>query len=172
MQEIIYGYWKTSEHLVRELSRPPLREEIAERMNLSIKSVDKIAMLVKNYLEADAPIGEDGDLTRGSYLFREEAVAEDLAEKNTVFKDMLKKIKQCLSSREAEILLRHKGIGYPEEQTLEFIGDCLGVTRERIRQVEAKALKKLRKKFKREENFLSDGGNEIQDPSFYRRAII
>lgn len=172
MQEIIYGYWKTSEHLVRELSRPPLREEITERMSLPTEKVDKIAMLVKRYLETDAPIGEEGDITHGSYLLREEAVAEDLADKKNAFKNVLKKIEQCLSSREAEVILRHHGINYPEAQTLEEIGECLGVTRERVRQIENCALKKLRKKFKREENLLSDGGNEIQDPPFYRCAIV
>lgn len=172
MQEIIYGYWRTSEHLVRELSRPPLREEIAERMGLPIKQIDRIAMLVKHYLETDAPIGEEGDITHGSYLLREEAVAESLAEKKTVSADLQKKIKQCLSSREAEVIFRRHGINYPEAQTLEDIGDCLGVTRERIRQIENCALKKLRNKFKREENLLPNGRNEIQDPPFYRRSII
>ncbi len=172
MQEIIYGYWKTSEHLVRELSRPPLREEIAERMDLPIERVDKIAMLVKRYLETDAPVGEDEDFTHGSYLLREEAVAEDLADKKNFSQDMLRKIQQCLSLREADVILRRHGIKYPEAQTLEYIGECLGVTRERIRQIEACALKKLRRKFKREENLLSNGGNKIQDPPIYRRAII
>ncbi len=171
MQEIIYGYWKTSEYLVRELSRPPLREEIAERMSLSIKRVDKIAMLVKRYLETDAPEGEEGDFTHGSYLLKEEAVAETLAEKKTISSDLQEKIKQCLSSKEAEILLCHYGVDY-ESQTLDSLGAHFGITKERVRQIEARALKKLRKKFKREENLLSNGGNEIQDSPFYRRAII
>ena len=172
MQGIIYDYWKTFEYLVRELSRRPLREEIAERMSLPISRVDKIAMLVKRYLKTDAPIGAEGDLTRSSYLLREEAVAEDLADKKNVSQDILKKIEQCLSPREAEIILRRHGFTYPEAQTLEYIGKCLGVTSERIRQVEARALKKLRKKFKREENLLSDGRNELQDPPFYRYSPI
>ena len=96
----------------------------------------------------------------------------DLADKKNFSQDILSKMGQCLSSREEEVLLRHHGIGYPEAQTLEDIGECLGVTRERVRQIEARALEKLRKKFKREENILSNGGNEIQDPPFYRRAII
>jgi RNA polymerase primary sigma factor len=134
---------RTARGLVHELGREPTRAEVAEKMGLPVDKMRSIWGVVKDPLSLDTPVGLESDSKLGDFIedqtavsASETAIATDLAQKT-------RKMLAALTPREAKILRMRFGIGEKSEHTLEQVGAIFGVTRERIRQIEAKALKKL-----------------------------
>ncbi len=144
MIETINKLIRTSRLLVQELGREPLPEEIAEKMDLSLDKVRKILKIAKEPISLETPIGEEEDSHLGDFI-EDKRVASPL--EATIRYDLQRQIGNVLStltSREAKVLRKRFGIGETTDHTLEEVGQDFEVTRERIRQIEAKALRKLR----------------------------
>ena len=144
MIETINKLIRTSRGLVQEIGREPTPEEIAERMDLPIDKVRKVLKIAKEPISLETPIGEEEDSHLGDFiedktaiLPLEAAISTDLGEQTT-------KVLGTLTEREEKVLRMRFGIGIKSDHTLEEVGQEFGVTRERIRQIEAKALRKLR----------------------------
>ncbi|MEW6684040.1 MAG: RNA polymerase sigma factor RpoD [Nitrospirota bacterium] len=144
MIETINKLIRTSRLLVQELGREPLPEEIAEKMDLSLDKVRKILKIAKEPISLETPIGEEEDSHLGDFI-EDKRVASPL--EATIRYDLQRQIGNVLgtlTSREAKVLRKRFGIGETTDHTLEEVGQDFEVTRERIRQIEAKALRKLR----------------------------
>jgi RNA polymerase primary sigma factor len=144
MIETINKLIRTSRYLVQELGREPHPEEIAERMELPVDKVRKILKIAKEPISLETPIGEDEDSHLGDFLEDKKAVlpGEAIIAKNLV--EQLQKVLSTLTPREEKVLRMRFGIGEKYDHTLEEVGQDFSVTRERIRQIEAKSLRKLR----------------------------
>jgi RNA polymerase primary sigma factor len=144
MIETINKLIRTSRLLVQELGREPLPEEIAEKMDLSLDKVRKILKIAKEPISLETPIGEEEDSHLGDFI-EDKRVASPL--EATIRYDLQRQIGNVLGTltgREAKVLRKRFGIGETTDHTLEEVGQDFEVTRERIRQIEAKALRKLR----------------------------
>jgi RNA polymerase primary sigma factor len=144
MIETINKLIRTSRTLVQELGREPLPEEIAEKMDLSLDKVRKILKIAKEPISLETPIGEEEDSHLGDFI-EDKRVASPL--EATIRYDLQRQIGKVLgtlTSREEKVLRKRFGIGETTDHTLEEVGQDFEVTRERIRQIEAKALRKLR----------------------------
>ncbi|MEO5657391.1 MAG: RNA polymerase sigma factor RpoD [Nitrospiria bacterium] len=144
MIETINKLIRTSRLLVQELGREPLPEEIAEKMDLTLDKVRKILKIAKEPISLETPIGEEEDSHLGDFI-EDKRVASPL--EATIRYDLQRQIGnvlQTLTSREEKVLRKRFGIGETTDHTLEEVGQDFEVTRERIRQIEAKALRKLR----------------------------
>ena len=144
MIETINKLIRTSRYLVQELGREPHPEEIAERMELPVDKVRKILKIAKEPISLETPIGEDEDSHLGDFIEDKKAVqpGEAIIAKNLV--EQLQKVLTTLTPREEKVLRMRFGIGEKYDHTLEEVGQDFSVTRERIRQIEAKSLRKLR----------------------------
>jgi len=144
MIETINKLIRTSRYLVQELGREPHPEEIAERMELPVDKVRKILKIAKEPISLETPIGEDEDSHLGDFIEDKKAVqpGEAIIAKNLV--EQLQKVLATLTPREEKVLRMRFGIGEKYDHTLEEVGQDFSVTRERIRQIEAKSLRKLR----------------------------
>jgi len=144
MIETINKLIRTSRYLVQELGREPHPEEIAERMELPVDKVRKILKIAKEPISLETPIGEDEDSHLGDFIEDKKAVlpGEAIIAKNLV--EQLQKVLSTLTPREEKVLRMRFGIGEKYDHTLEEVGQDFSVTRERIRQIEAKSLRKLR----------------------------
>src|SRR3989338_6339135 len=144
MIEIINKLVRTSRHLVQEIGREPTSEEIAERMNLPAEKVRKVLKIVKEPISLETPIGEEEDSHLGDFIEDKKVISpvESVVKMN--LKEQTLKVLQTLASREEKVLRKRFGIGVESEHTLEEVGQDFDVTRERIRQIESKALRKLR----------------------------
>ncbi|HET8760255.1 MAG TPA: RNA polymerase sigma factor RpoD [Nitrospiria bacterium] len=144
MIETINKLIRTSRLLVQELGREPLPEEIAEKMDLSLDKVRKILKIAKEPISLETPIGEEEDSHLGDFI-EDKRVASPL--EATIRYDLQRQIGKVLgtlTTREEKVLRKRFGIGETTDHTLEEVGQDFEVTRERIRQIEAKALRKLR----------------------------
>jgi RNA polymerase primary sigma factor len=144
MIETINKLIRTSRLLVQELGREPLPEEIAEKMDLSLDKVRKILKIAKEPISLETPIGEEEDSHLGDFI-EDKRVASPL--EATIRYDLQRQIGNVLNTltpREEKVLRKRFGIGETTDHTLEEVGQDFEVTRERIRQIEAKALRKLR----------------------------
>jgi len=144
MIETINKLIRTSRLLVQELGREPSPEEIAEKMDLSLDKVRKILKIAKEPISLETPIGEEEDSHLGDFI-EDKRVASPL--EATIRYDLQRQIGnvlQTLTAREEKVLRKRFGIGETTDHTLEEVGQDFEVTRERIRQIEAKALRKLR----------------------------
>ena len=130
--------------VVQELGREPIPEEIAERMELPLDKVRKVLKIATEPISLDTPIGDEEDSHLGEFI--EDKNAEDPQEAviNSSLTDQTLKVLSTLAPREARVLKMRFGIGERSNHTLEEVGQDFEVTRERIRQIEAKALRKLR----------------------------
>ncbi|MEK6692583.1 MAG: RNA polymerase sigma factor RpoD [Nitrospirota bacterium] len=144
MIETINKLIRTSRCLVQELGREPSAEEIAKKMNLPLDKVRKILKIAKEPISLETPIGEEEDSHLGDFIEDSKTLSPMEMAIKTDLKDHIKKILQTLTPREEKVLRRRFGIGEPVDRTLEEVGLEFEVTRERIRQIEAKALRKLR----------------------------
>jgi RNA polymerase primary sigma factor len=144
MIETINKLIRTSRYLVQELGREPHPEEIGERMELPVEKVRKILKIAKEPISLETPIGEDEDSHLGDFIEDKKAVppGEAIIAKNLL--EQVQKVLSTLTPREEKVLRMRFGIGEKYDHTLEEVGQDFSVTRERIRQIEAKSLRKLR----------------------------
>ncbi len=144
MIETINKLVRTSRYLVQELGREPLPEEIAEKMELPLEKVRKVLRIAKEPISLETPIGEEEDSHLGDFIEDKSVVSPAEAVVNLSLSDSTKRVLSTLTPREEKVLRMRFGIGEKSDHTLEEVGRDFAVTRERIRQIEAKALRKLR----------------------------
>jgi RNA polymerase primary sigma factor len=133
----------TRRHLVQKLGREATPEEIAEKMVLSLEKVQRVLNMVKEPISLETPVGVEGDAHLGDYIEDNCVVSADDAMITMNLADQTHKLLATLTPREEKVLRMRFGIGEKSERTLEEVGQGFDVTRERIRQIEAKALRKL-----------------------------
>ncbi|MBI2591543.1 MAG: sigma-70 family RNA polymerase sigma factor [Candidatus Brennerbacteria bacterium] len=145
MVETISKYTQTKRRLLQELGRDPLAEEIANEMSLDIDKVHYIQKISQEVLSLEAPVGEDDeDSTLSDFIKDEQSLSPTQMANQSFLRDQLKEILVDLTEREQKILEMRFGLSDGITHTLEEVGKVFGVTRERIRQIEAKALDKIR----------------------------
>jgi len=144
MIETINKLIRTSRYLVQELGRDPTPEEIAERMDYPLDKVKKVLKIAKEPISLETPIGDEEDSSLGDFIEDKKAVAPAEEVVNTKLSEQIASVLADLTPREEQVLRKRFGIGEKSDHTLEEVGKLFNVTRERIRQIEAKALRKLR----------------------------
>ncbi len=144
MNETINKLIRTSRYLVQEIGREPTPEEIAEKMELPLDKVRKVLKIAKEPISLETPIGEEEDSHLGDFIEDKALVKPDDAVINMNLAEQTRKVLATLTPREEKVLRMRFGIGEKSDHTLEEVGQDFEVTRERIRQIEAKALRKLR----------------------------
>ena len=144
MIEAINKLVRTSRHLVQQLGREPTPEEIGERMEMPLEKVRKILKIAKEPISLETPIGEEEDSHLGDFIEDKKAVSPLEAAVRYDLQRHIATSLESLTSREEKVLRKRFGIGEATDHTLEEVGQDFSVTRERIRQIEAKALRKLR----------------------------
>jgi len=144
MIETINKLFRTSRHLVQELGREPTPEEIAEKMELPLDKVRKVLKIAKEPSSLETPIGEEEDSHLGDFIEDKNMTSPSEAVININLADQTRRVLATLTPREEKVLRMRFGIGEASDHTLEEVGQDFSVTRERIRQIEAKALRKLR----------------------------
>jgi len=157
MVETINRLMKTQSHLLQELGREPTLDEIAKEMELPVERVSEIYRIAPEPLSLETPIGEEEDSHLADFIQDQETVSPDDAATHQLLRERIVEVLSELTPRERDVLRMRFGLddGYP--RTLEEVGRHFQVTRERIRQIEAKALKKLRhaKRRKKLEEYLT-----------------
>ncbi len=144
MVETISKYAQTRRQLIQELGRDPLPEEIAAEMGVDVEKVEHIQKISQEVLSIEQPVGDEEDSVLADFIKDEQNVTPDQAVSRALLKDLIKEILVDLSEREQKILNMRFGLEDGMQHTLEEVGKVFGVTRERIRQIEAKALEKIR----------------------------
>ena len=144
MVETINKLIRVSRQLLQELGRDPLPEEIAKEMGLSLEKVREIQKIAQEPVSLETPIGEEEDSHLGDFIPDDDAPAPAEAASFTLLKEQLVEVLSTLTSREEKVLRLRFGLDDGRARTLEEVGKEFQVTRERIRQIEAKALRKLR----------------------------
>lgn len=148
MVETINKVLRTQRRLTQELNREPAVEEIAKAMNMEPEKIEYVMKIKQDIASLDASVGRDGedeDSSLGDFIEDEERVSPEDAAANQLLKEQLAEILRGLTEREQKIIKMRFGIGGGKSHTLEEVGAEFSVTRERIRQIEAKALNKMRK---------------------------
>jgi RNA polymerase primary sigma factor len=144
MHEAINKLIRTSRYLVQEYGREPTPEEIAEKMEIPLERVRKTLKTVKEPISLETPIGEEEDSHLGDFIEDKGVVSPSDMIVDVNLAEKTRKILASLTPREDKILRMRFGIGEPSNHTLEEVGQIFDLTRERIRQIEAKALRRLR----------------------------
>jgi len=144
MVETINKYIRISRQLLQELGRDPTPEEIAKHMRLSALRVREIMKIAQEPVSLETPIGEEEDSPLGDFIEDEAAPAPAEAASFMLLREQLEEVLETLTDREKNVLRLRFGLEDGRSRTLEEVGQSFGVTRERIRQIEAKALRKLR----------------------------
>ena len=144
MIETINKLIRTSRALVQELGREPTSEEIAERMDIPVSKVRKVLKIAQEPISLETPIGEEEDSHLGDFIEDRQEVSPADAVINLNLKEQTENVLRTLTPREERVVKMRFGVGDGSEHTLEEVGQNFAVTRERIRQIEAKALRKLR----------------------------
>ena len=144
MVETINKLIRTSRHLLQKLGREPSQEEIAEELEISIERVAEIQKIAQDPVSLETPIGEEDDSHLGDFIQDDDSPAPQDAAAYTMLKEQLAEVMSTLTPREAKVLRLRFGLDDGKARTLEEVGKEFEVTRERIRQIEAKALRKLR----------------------------
>jgi RNA polymerase primary sigma factor len=144
MIETINKLIRTSRYLVQEIGREPTPEEIAEKMEFPLEKVRKVLKIAKEPLSLETPIGDEEDSHLGDFIEDKKISTPMEAVANLNLADQTRKMLATLTPREEKVLRKRFGIGEKTDHTLEEVGKDFEVTRERIRQIEAKALRKLR----------------------------
>jgi RNA polymerase primary sigma factor len=144
MIETINKLIRTSRQLVQELGREPTSEEIAKRMDIPVAKVRKVLKIAQEPISLEKPIGEEEDSHLGDFIEDRAVVSPAEAVINVNLKDQTSQVLRTLTPREEKVIKMRFGLEDGSEHTLEEVGQSFAVTRERIRQIEAKALRKLR----------------------------
>ncbi len=144
MIETINKLTRTSRSLVQELGREPTAEEIGERMDLPANKVRKIMKIAQEPISLETPIGEEEDSHLGDFIEDKSAISPLESVVSASRRDEVRRVMKTLTPREEEVLAKRFGLADGTEHTLEEVGRLHNVTRERIRQIESKALRKLR----------------------------
>ena len=144
MVEVINKATRCNRKLVQELGREPTLEEIAEELNLPIEKIIEANRTAADTLSLDTPVGDEEDTTIGSFVEDDNTPGPADATSNTLLAEALSEILNTLTEREADVLRLRFGMYDGRTHTLEEVGQIFGVTRERIRQIENKAIRKLR----------------------------
>lgn len=144
MIETINKLVRTSRHLVQELGREPIPEEIAEKMDMPVDKVRKVLKIAKEPISLETPVGEEEDSHLGDFIEDKKVINPAEAIVNLNLAEQTRRVLATLTPREEKVLRMRFGIGEESDHTLEEVGQDFNVTRERIRQIEAKALRKLR----------------------------
>jgi len=162
MIETINKLIRTSRALVQEYGREPSSEEIAKKMDIPVAKVRKILKIAQEPISLETPIGEEEDSHLGDFIEDRGVVSPAEAVINLNLKEQTASVLQTLTNREEEVIRMRFGIGDGSEHTLEEVGQRFSVTRERIRQIEAKALRKLRhpSRSRKLKTFLENTGKE------------
>jgi len=159
MIETINKLIRTSRALVQELGREPNSEEIAKRMDIPVTKVRKVLKIAQEPISLETPIGEEEDSHLGDFIEDRQAVSPAEAVINLSLEEQTDSVLKTLTPREEKVIKMRFGVGDGSEHTLEEVGQNFAVTRERIRQIEAKALRKLRhpSRSRKLRAFLEDG---------------
>lgn len=144
MVETISKYAQMRRHLIQELGRDPLAEEVAAEMGLEVDKVRQIQKISQEVLSIEQPVGDEEDSTLSDFIPDEKNITPVQQAAHTLIRDLINEIIVDLTEREREILKMRFGLEDGVTHTLEEVGKIFGVTRERIRQIEAKALEKIR----------------------------
>jgi len=144
MIETINKLIRTSRALVQELGREPTSEEIAKRMDIPVSKVRKVLKIAQEPISLETPIGEEEDSHLGDFIEDRNVVSPSEAVININLKEQTEALLKTLTPREEKVIKMRFGLGDGSEHTLEEVGQSFAVTRERIRQIEAKALRKLK----------------------------
>ena len=144
MVETINRLIRTSRHLLQQLGREPSPEEIAKEMDMTVEKVMEIQKIAQDPVSLETPIGEEDDSHLGDFIQDEDSPAPHDAASYTLLREQLEEVMGTLTPREAKVLKLRFGLEDGKARTLEEVGKEFDVTRERIRQIEAKALRKLR----------------------------
>ena len=144
MVETINKLIRTSRHLLQKLGREPSQEELAEELEMPIEKVMEIQKIAQDPVSLETPIGEEDDSHLGDFIQDDDSPAPHDSAAYTLLKEQLEEVMETLTPREAKVLKLRFGLEDGKARTLEEVGKEFMVTRERIRQIEAKALRKLR----------------------------
>jgi RNA polymerase primary sigma factor len=144
MIETINKLNRISRAMVQEMGREPTPEELGVRMELSEDKVRRVLKIAKEPISTETPIGDEDDTTLGDFIEDTSIESPDSSATNENLADATEGILESLTARESKVLRMRFGIGMNTDHTLEEVGKQFDVTRERIRQIEAKALRKLR----------------------------
>ena len=144
MVETINKLIRTSRHLLQKLGREPSQEELAEELEMPIEKVAEIQKIAQDPVSLETPIGEEDDSHLGDFIQDDDSPAPQDAAAYTMLREQLTEVMSTLTPREAKVLRLRFGLDDGKARTLEEVGREFDVTRERIRQIEAKALRKLR----------------------------
>ena len=144
MVETINKMVRVQRQLTLELNREPSEEEIAKKMNVSVDKVREVIKISQDPVSLETPIGEEDDSHLGDFIKDESSLSPEEYTENEILKEEIDDVLQSLQQREQEVLRLRFGLKDGTCHTLEEVGKKFNVTRERIRQIEAKALRKLR----------------------------
>ena len=158
MVETINKLIRTSRHLLQQLGREPTPEEIAAEMEIPVEKVTEIQKIAQDPVSLETPIGEEDDSHLGDFIQDDDSPAPQDSVAYTLLKEQLEEVMSTLTPREAKVLKLRFGLEDGKARTLEEVGKEFNVTRERIRQIEAKALRKLRhpSRSRKLKDYLSD----------------
>lgn len=162
MTETINKLVRVSRSLVQENGREPSPEEVASAMKIPVEKVRGIIKIAQHPISLETPIGDEGDTSFGDFIEDKSAISPANATAYAMLKEQMDEVLETLTDRERRVLTLRFGIGDGYPRTLEEVGKIFSVTRERVRQIEAKALKKLRHpiRAKKLKNFLDMGFSE------------
>jgi RNA polymerase primary sigma factor len=144
MIETINKIVRTNRRMLNEIGREPTPEELAEKLGMPIEKVRKVLKIVREPISVETPIGDEEDSPLGDFIEDKDAVSPIDSVIQADLRDRVGRALAELSPREERVLRMRFGIGMNTDHTLEEVGQQFGVTRERIRQIEAKALRKLK----------------------------
>ena len=144
MIETINKMNRTQRQMMNEMGREPTPEELAEVLDMPVDKVRKVQKIAKEPISLETPVGDEDDSNLGDFIEDTNAIMPDDAATRRNMRDSVTQVLATLTPREERVLRMRFGIGMPSDHTLEEVGQQFNVTRERIRQIEAKALKKLR----------------------------
>ena len=150
MVETINKLIRISRQLLQDKGREPLQEEIAEGMGITVERVREIQKIAQEPVSLETPIGEEEDSHLGDFIEDQDAIAPDDAASYILLQEQIEDVFTCLTDREQQVLILRFGLKDGKPRTLEEVGQHFNVTRERIRQIEGKALTKLRNRGKRD----------------------